>query len=88
MERLLGDTAAGSRGYDGIGPWNLSRDVLAQRPYDMLVIDADDLGWSDWGTPEAIARTIGALGLTIPPWLGAPRTGARGSASCGVQAAP
>jgi hypothetical protein len=54
--------------------------MLAQRPHDLLVIEADDLGWSDWGTPEAIARTVSALGLTTPPWLNAPLTEARASA--------
>jgi hypothetical protein len=28
---------------------------------------ADDLGWSDWGTPEAIERTFAAMGM-VPPW--------------------
>lgn len=83
MELLLGNTAAARGGYDGIGAWNLSHDVLAQRPHDLLVIEADDLGWSDWGTPEAIARTVSALGLTTPSWLNAQLTQARGSASRG-----
>ena len=30
--------------------------------------DRAGLGWSDWGTPEAIAQTILSLGLA-PPWL-------------------
>ena len=66
----------------GLGAWNLSHDVLAQRPHDLLVVQADDLGWSDWGTPEAIVKTVSALGLT-PPWLSAPLTEARVSASRG-----
>ncbi|MGE0022023.1 MAG: sugar phosphate nucleotidyltransferase [Hyphomicrobium sp.] len=80
MERFLGDPAAGGLDYRRLGAWNLSHDVLAQRPHDLLVIAADDLGWSDWGTPDAIVRTVSALGLTTPPWLSAPLTEARGSA--------
>jgi hypothetical protein len=28
---------------------------------------ADDLGWSDWGTPESIERTLATMGV-VPPW--------------------
>ena len=30
---------------------------------------ADDLGWSDWGTPEAIEESFAAMGV-VPPWQG------------------
>ena len=30
----------------------------------------NDLGWSDWGTPEAVERTFAAMGCQ-PPWRGA-----------------
>jgi len=33
----------------------------------MLVTRADDFGWSDWGTPEAIERSFAAIGV-VPPW--------------------
>jgi hypothetical protein len=32
-----------------------------------VVTRGEHLGWSDWGTPEAIERTFAILGLT-PPW--------------------
>ena len=46
---------------------NFSRDFLARVPHHLMVVRADDLGWSDWGTPEAIERTLEALRV-VPPW--------------------
>ncbi len=53
--------------YDELRPWNFSRDFLAHVPEHLIVTRADDLGWSDWGTPEAIERTFATLGV-VPPW--------------------
>jgi len=44
-----------------------SRDLLARVPEHLIVTRADDLGWSDWGTPEAVERTFATLGV-VPPW--------------------
>jgi hypothetical protein len=49
--------------------WNFSREFLARIPQHLVVARADDLGWSDWGTPEAIERTFATMGL-VPPWRG------------------
>jgi mannose-1-phosphate guanylyltransferase len=57
--------------YDGLPAWNFSRDFLARIPAQLVVTRADDLSWSDWGTPEAVERTFATIGL-VPPWL-APR---------------
>jgi mannose-1-phosphate guanylyltransferase len=46
--------------------WNFSRDFLARSPGDLAVVRADGLAWSDWGTPQAIARTVARL--EEPPW--------------------
>jgi hypothetical protein len=56
--------------YEGLTPWNFSRDFLAHVPQHLVVARADDLGWSDWGTPEAIERTFATMGI-LPPWRGA-----------------
>jgi mannose-1-phosphate guanylyltransferase len=64
----LSGEALGRR-YASLTPWNLSRDFLARIPQHLLVTRADDLGWSDWGTPEAIERTFAAMGWE-PPWRG------------------
>lgn len=53
--------------YDETPSWNFSRDFLAHVPRHLIVARADDLGWSDWGTPEAIERTFATLGI-VPPW--------------------
>jgi mannose-1-phosphate guanylyltransferase len=53
--------------YDGLSAWNFSRDFLARIPGHLVVARADDLGWSDWGTPDAIERSFARLGL-VPPW--------------------
>ena len=60
------------RAYRNLTPWNFSRDFLARIPDSLVAIRADDVGWSDWGTVEAIERTLVALGCN-PPW------GARGT---------
>jgi mannose-1-phosphate guanylyltransferase len=56
-----------ARCYDHLASWNFSRDFLAHVAPHLLVTRADDLGWSDWGTPEAIERTFAAMGWR-PAW--------------------
>ena len=46
---------------------DFSRDFLARIADHLIVERADDLGWSDWRTPEAIERTFAAMGI-VPPW--------------------
>ncbi len=67
LERLPAAPDALACPYDRLRPWNFSRDFLARIPEHLVVVRADDLGWSDWGTPEAIERTLAALGMA-PPW--------------------
>lgn len=55
--------------------WNFSRDVLAHISQHLLVVRGEGLGWSDWGTPEAVERTFAALGL-VPSWAAARRASA------------
>lgn len=45
--------------------WNFSRDFLAQVATELLVLRVGDVGWSDWGTPEAVERTL--LGMDVVP---------------------
>jgi hypothetical protein len=52
--------------YDDMTPWNFSRDVLARASGALVVLRAERTGWSDWGTPEAIERTLASLALEIP----------------------
>jgi hypothetical protein len=64
---IAGDIEALAPAYERIAPWNFSRDFLAHVPEHLLVARADDLGWSDWGTPESIERTLATMGV-VPPW--------------------
>jgi len=66
---LLEDTppAALAAAYDGLQAWNFSDELLSSIPEHLVVTRADDLGWSDWGTPEAIERSFAAMGV-VPPW--------------------
>ena len=70
-DRRPGDVALLAGGlpgaYDAIEGWNFSRDFLAHVAPHLVVARADDLGWSDWGTEDAIERTLVGLGIT-PPW--------------------
>jgi len=59
---LPSGSGAFARCYERLAPWNFSRDFLARVPRHLLVTRADDLGWSDWGTPEAVERTFAAMG--------------------------
>jgi len=67
LARVHPDPDALGPAYDRLPSWNFSRDFLAHIPGQLLVVRADDLGWSDWGTPEAIERTLATLGV-VPPW--------------------
>jgi len=67
LARLLDDPDALVAAYPSIAPWNFSRDFLARVPEHLAVVRAADVGWSDWGTPEAIEQTLAAMGV-FPPW--------------------
>jgi hypothetical protein len=53
--------------YESLAPWNFSPDFLADITGALMVLQVGDMGWSDWGTPEAIERTLLGLNL-VPPW--------------------
>ena len=67
LEETPLDLAALTTVYDRLRAWNFSREFLARIPEHLVVTRADGLGWSDWGTPEAIERVFAALGM-VPPW--------------------
>jgi hypothetical protein len=66
LESLPADPDVLAAWYGRRAAWNFSRDFLAHVPEHLVVASADDLGWSDWGTPEAIERTLTDLGLVVP----------------------
>lgn len=67
LASLPADPIALAPVYERLAPWNFSRDFLTNVAAQLVVARADDLDWSDWGTPEAVERTFATLGL-VPPW--------------------
>jgi len=63
------DLAALATVYERLQAWNFSHEFLTRIPEHLVVTRADGLGWSDWGTPEAIERSFAAMGV-VPPWRG------------------
>jgi mannose-1-phosphate guanylyltransferase len=53
--------------YRDIHPWNFSSQILARIPEKLIVLEAPDIHWSDWGTRESIERTCKHLNL-VPAW--------------------
>jgi mannose-1-phosphate guanylyltransferase len=51
----------GEAAYAGLPPWNFSRDFLARIPEHLVTVPIDGIGWSDWGTPEAVVRSLAAV---------------------------
>jgi mannose-1-phosphate guanylyltransferase len=49
--------------YRDIQPWNFSNQILARIPEELIVFEAPDIRWSDWGTRESIERTYKHLDL-------------------------
>jgi mannose-1-phosphate guanylyltransferase len=46
--------------YAAIEPWSFGREVFPRLVESMLVVPVADVGWSDWRTPQAIARSLAA----------------------------
>jgi mannose-1-phosphate guanylyltransferase len=53
--------------YASLAPWNFSCDFLARIPMHLAVLPVEGVGWSDWGTPQAIEETFADLNK-VPPW--------------------
>jgi mannose-1-phosphate guanylyltransferase len=70
VSALPADAVARASAYQGLAAWNFSRDFLQRIPRHLIVTRGEHLGWSDWGTPEAIERTFATLGV-VPPWQAA-----------------
>ena len=67
MEELLDRPAGLAAAYDTLLPWNFSSAFLARSAAHLVMVRAHATGWSDWGTPEAIVRTL-ATPDRRPPW--------------------
>lgn len=53
--------------YNGIDSWNFSTRVLTRIPQHIIMLEIDDVSWSDWGTRESIERTYKSLNR-VPFW--------------------
>ncbi len=81
------DADALERHYATAPAWNFSSDFLAHVPHEMVVVRAEDTGWSDWGTRQSIERTFAALNQ-VPPWQTAEDAGARRARSVAATKPP
>ena len=53
--------------YRDLYPWNFSTHILARIAEELIVLEAPDVRWSDWGTRESIERTYKQMNLA-PFW--------------------
>src|SRR5262249_15320691 len=60
MERLRA-VVGSNLGYERVSRWNFSKDFLVHVPQHLAVVPVDGVSWSDWGTPETVARTLATL---------------------------
>jgi len=67
LEDVRSDASDLPTAYDRLEPWNFSRGFLAYVPQHLVVTNVDALGWSDWGTQEAIEQSLAEIGVA-PPW--------------------
>jgi len=67
MAALPDDPERAAHSYRRVTPWNFSSGFLARIPEHQIVLRVDDTQWSDWGTREAIERTLAHL-KQKPPW--------------------
>ena len=40
--------------YRNMHPWDFSNQILARIPEELIVLEAPDIHWSDWGTRESM----------------------------------
>lgn len=73
MRALPADPTAAAARYRELRPWNFSTAFLAKIAPHLIVLRVDNVPWSDWGTPQAIARTFKLL-KQRPPWAAHKRT--------------
>jgi mannose-1-phosphate guanylyltransferase len=59
--RAGGDQAALEKIYEALPSRDLSSDVLARAPDKLRVLEMRGVWWNDWGRPERILQTLGAL---------------------------
>jgi mannose-1-phosphate guanylyltransferase len=66
LRTLAHDPVAADHAYPRLARWNFSSDFLTRVPQHLAVLPVDDVPWSDWGTPEAVERTLLGLEQALP----------------------
>lgn len=66
MATLGHDPTVAADVYRDLQGWNFSSNFLARIPQHLLVLQVDNVHWSDWGTRDAIERTLKRLTHTVP----------------------
>jgi mannose-1-phosphate guanylyltransferase len=67
MRTLPADPNVAAARYLHLQPWNFSTAFLARIPEHLVVLRVENTQWSDWGTRQAIERTLRLL-KQRPPW--------------------
>ena len=66
MCALVENPSATALAYPSLARWNFSSDFLTRVPRHLAVLPVEDTAWSDWGTPEAIERTLATVEHDTP----------------------
>jgi len=48
-----------------MAPANISKDLFEKIPGHLLVTPVEKVGWSDWGSPERIVKTLRRYGKAL-----------------------
>lgn len=68
LRQELGGAREGAtlqRIYTEMAPANMSKDLFEKIPGHLLVTPVEKVGWSDWGSPERILRTLRRYGKAL-----------------------
>ncbi|NKE70254.1 sugar phosphate nucleotidyltransferase [Candidatus Manganitrophus noduliformans] len=71
FDRLINDIGGAGEGatlqriYTEMAPANISKDLFEKIPGHLLVTPVEEVGWSDWGSPERIVRTLRRYGKAL-----------------------
>jgi hypothetical protein len=63
---LAWDPPAAGRAHSFLVRWNFSSDFFTRVPRHLAVLPVEDVAWSDWGTREAIERTVATFDRAAP----------------------
>lgn len=65
--KLIRSPRKAAEAYQIIDSWNFSKEILTRIPQHIVILEIDNVYWSDWGTRESIERTYNMLNQ-VPFW--------------------